>query len=114
MSNSKKQTKKEPSVLLGIPDGDIEIDNDAYITKLGGLPVSKPYRIQKVEWPLIAIQVWLEPKTPPSSKVCKCRICDKPMYLIFQSYVPLPDSPYHRTLYVWGCNKRSCMRKEGR
>lgn len=40
MSNKKQQTKKEPSVLLGIPDGDIEVDNDAYITKLGGLPVS--------------------------------------------------------------------------
>jgi hypothetical protein len=40
MSNNKKQTKKDTSVLLGIPDGDIEVDNDAYITKLGGLPVS--------------------------------------------------------------------------
>lgn len=40
MSN-KKQTKKEAPVLLGIPDGEIELDNDAYITKLGGLPVSR-------------------------------------------------------------------------
>ncbi|GAA5795112.1 programmed cell death protein 2 [Helicostylum pulchrum] len=94
MSN-KKQIKKEAPVLLGIPDGEIELDNDAYITKLGGLPV------------------WLDPKTPPSSKVCQCRVCGDSMYLIFQSYVPLPDSPYHRVLYVWGCNKRSCMRKEG-
>jgi hypothetical protein len=38
MSN-KKQNKKETPVLLGLPDGDIEVDNDAYITKLGGLPV---------------------------------------------------------------------------
>ncbi|KAF1806252.1 programmed cell death protein 2 [Mucor lusitanicus] len=95
MSNKKQQTKKEPSVLLGIPDGDIEVDNDAYITKLGGLPV------------------WLEPSKPPSSKVCECRICHNPMYLIFQSYVPLQESPYHRVLYVWACNRRSCMRKEG-
>lgn len=39
MSN-KKQVKKEPTVLLGIPDGEIKVDTDAYITKLGGLPVS--------------------------------------------------------------------------
>lgn len=38
--SSKKQTKKEAPVLLGIPDGEIEVDNDAYITKIGGLPVS--------------------------------------------------------------------------
>jgi hypothetical protein len=38
MSN-KKQFKKETPILLGIPDGEIELDNDAYITKLGGLPV---------------------------------------------------------------------------
>lgn len=39
MSN-KKQAKKETPILLGVPDGKIELDNDAYITKLGGLPVS--------------------------------------------------------------------------
>lgn len=36
---SKKQSKKESPVLLGFPDGPIEQDNDAYVTKLGGLPV---------------------------------------------------------------------------
>ncbi|CEP16280.1 hypothetical protein [Parasitella parasitica] len=95
MSKKNKQTKNEPCVLLGIPDGDIEADNDVYVTKLGGLPI------------------WLEPSKPPSSKVCQCRICHKPMYLIFQSYVPLQGSPYHRVLYVWACNRRSCMRKDG-
>ncbi|KAI7897925.1 programmed cell death protein 2 [Cokeromyces recurvatus] len=94
MSN-KKQSKKNSNVLLGFLDGKIEIDDDAYATKLGGLPV------------------WLDPKSPPSSKVCKCHNCGDPMYLIFQSYAPLSDSPYHRVFYVWGCNKRSCMRKEG-
>ena len=48
MSNKKQQTKKEPSILLGIPDGDIEVDNDAYITKLGGLPVSKCSRMSSL------------------------------------------------------------------
>lgn len=36
------------------------------------------------------------------------------MYLIFQGYVPLPDSIYHRVIYVWGCNRRQCMHKSGR
>ncbi|KAI8340969.1 programmed cell death protein 2 [Choanephora cucurbitarum] len=92
---NKKQSKKEVPVFLGLPDGEIEVDNDAYVTKLGGLPL------------------WLEPSKPPSSQLCHCKVCRKPMYLIFQSYAPLPDSPYHRVLYVWGCNRRACMRKEG-
>ncbi|KAI8352095.1 programmed cell death protein 2 [Blakeslea trispora] len=92
---NKKQSKKEAPVLLGLPDGEIETDNDAYVTKLGGLPL------------------WLEPSKPPSFQTCRCKVCQKPMYLIFQSYAPLPDSPYHRVLYVWGCNRRACMRKEG-
>lgn len=33
------QVKKEAAILLGMPDGDIKDDTDAYITKLGGLPV---------------------------------------------------------------------------
>ncbi|KAI9480630.1 MAG: programmed cell death protein 2 [Benjaminiella poitrasii] len=88
-------SKKNSNVLLGFPDVNVENDNDAYATKLGGLPV------------------WLDPKSPPSSNVCKCRICGDYMYLIFQSYASLPESSYHRVLYVWACNKRSCMRKEG-
>jgi hypothetical protein len=47
MSN-KKYNKKEPTVLLGFPDGDIEVDNDVYITKLGGLPVSTKHDLFKV------------------------------------------------------------------
>ncbi|KAI8977137.1 programmed cell death protein 2 [Mycotypha africana] len=94
MSN-KKQSNKDSTVLLGFPDEEIELDNDAYATKIGGLPI------------------WLDPKTPPSSQICHCKICKQPMYLIFQTYAPLPDSPYHRVMYVWACNKRSCMRKEG-
>ncbi|CAO3586806.1 unnamed protein product [Absidia cylindrospora] len=35
------------------------------------------------------------------------------MYLLCQTYVPLPDSVYHRVIYIWACNRRSCMRKEG-
>jgi pre-rRNA-processing protein TSR4 len=35
------------------------------------------------------------------------------MYLIFQGYAPLDDSIYHRTMYVWACNKRLCIKQPG-
>jgi pre-rRNA-processing protein TSR4 len=35
------------------------------------------------------------------------------MYLIFQGYVPLEDSIYHRAVYVWACNRRICIKKPG-
>ncbi|KAG0172878.1 hypothetical protein DFQ28_009884 [Apophysomyces sp. BC1034] len=90
---------KKPAtpVLLGVPDGAIptEDDMDPYTTKIGGVPV------------------WLNSEKPPSSDYCRCRICHQWMYLIFQGYVPLPDSIYHRVIYVWACNRRACMRKPG-
>ncbi|KAJ8663169.1 hypothetical protein O0I10_001346 [Lichtheimia ornata] len=93
----KKAPKHKDPVLLGLPDGAIESsdDVDAYITKIGGVPV------------------WLDAEKLPSPKVLECGNCRRPMYLIFQGYVPLADSPYHRVIYVWGCNQRLCMRKEG-
>ncbi|KAG1453578.1 hypothetical protein G6F46_009903 [Rhizopus delemar] len=94
MSN-KKGSKQHSNVQLGIPDGEIEVDNDAYASKIGGTPL------------------WLDPNTPPSSDYCTCRVCRDKMYLLFQSYAPLPDSAFHRVVYVWACNKRSCMKKEG-
>ncbi|KAL0092223.1 programmed cell death protein 2 [Phycomyces blakesleeanus] len=89
--------KKAVPVLIGKPDGPVQPDEDvdAYSTKIGGLPV------------------WLNPDQPPSVKACTCQVCGSFMYLIFQGYVPLPDSPYHRVIYVWACNKRECMRKDG-
>lgn len=35
------------------------------------------------------------------------------MYMIFQGYVPLEDSIYHRVIYVWACNRRICIKKPG-
>ncbi|KAF7732478.1 hypothetical protein EC973_003223 [Apophysomyces ossiformis] len=96
-SGQKGSKKTATPILLGIPDGAIpaEEDKDPYITKIGGMPV------------------WLLSDKPPSSELCRCRICNQWMYLIFQGYVPLPDSVYHRVIYVWACNRRACMRKPG-
>ncbi|CAO3704030.1 unnamed protein product [Rhizopus stolonifer] len=92
---SNKKESKQNNVLLGTPDGEIETDNDVYATKLGGTPL------------------WLDQNKAPSSDYCKCRICGDYMYLLFQSYAPLVDSAFHRVVYVWACNKRLCMKKEG-
>jgi pre-rRNA-processing protein TSR4 len=35
------------------------------------------------------------------------------MYLVFQGYVPLENSIYHRAMYVWACNRRICIKKPG-
>jgi hypothetical protein len=42
MSN-KKGSKQHSNVQLGIPDGEIEVDNDAYASKIGGTPVNLKY-----------------------------------------------------------------------
>ncbi|KAI8394192.1 programmed cell death protein 2 [Radiomyces spectabilis] len=96
-SSSKKTSKTATPVLLALPDGELEEadDTDVYTTKLGGKPI------------------WLQPDQPPSSSICRCDICHEWMYLVFQGYVPLPKSAFHRVLYLWICNRRSCMRKPG-
>lgn len=38
---SNKKQSKQSNVLLGLPDGEIEVDNDAYASKIGGIPVKK-------------------------------------------------------------------------
>ncbi|KAI7849289.1 hypothetical protein BDC45DRAFT_448833 [Circinella umbellata] len=95
--NNKKKPTKDP-ILLGFPDGSIESDQDTdpFSTKIGGVPV------------------WLQLDFAPPSEYLKCGICKQAMYLLFQGYVPLPNSIYHRVIYVWACNRRLCMRKEGR
>ncbi|KAI9277022.1 programmed cell death protein 2 [Phascolomyces articulosus] len=93
---NKKKATPDP-VLLGFPDGSIdpEQDSDAYSTKIGGVPV------------------WLQSGFAPPAEYLKCGICRQSMYLLFQGYVPLANSIYHRVIYVWACNRRLCMRKEG-
>ncbi|KAI8145021.1 hypothetical protein BJV82DRAFT_45042 [Fennellomyces sp. T-0311] len=94
---SKRKPQPDP-VLLGLPDGaiDPEQDSDPYATKIGGVPV------------------WLNNHHPVPSDHYQCGVCRKPMYLLFQGYVPLATSMYHRVIYVWACNRRLCMRKAGR
>ncbi|KAF9437164.1 hypothetical protein BGZ76_001774 [Entomortierella beljakovae] len=93
-TSSKKSTGP---ILLGLPDSPMERqdDVDPYITKIGGVPT------------------WLNEKMPASSKYGVCGACGKNMHLLIQAYVPLDKSPYDRVVYVWACNQRLCMRKNG-
>ncbi|KAG0004047.1 hypothetical protein BGZ80_008730 [Entomortierella chlamydospora] len=89
--------KSTGPVLLGLPDSPMEHqdDVDPYITKIGGVPS------------------WLDQDMPAPSKYGICGACGKNLYLILQAYVPLERSPYDRVVYVWACNQRLCMRKNG-
>ncbi|KAG0277658.1 hypothetical protein BGZ96_002765 [Linnemannia gamsii] len=90
-------SKKAGPILLGMPDSPMESqdDIDPYVTKIGGVPL------------------WLSEDLPASSKYGVCEACGKNMYLLLQAYVPLESSPYDRVVYVWACNQRLCMRKNG-
>ncbi|WEW60510.1 hypothetical protein PRK78_005997 [Emydomyces testavorans] len=82
------------SVLLGYASD--EATDDA-ISHLGG-------------WP-----TWLDPSTPPPGNFARCKSCNDPMPLLLQLNADLPEHFPHdeRWLYVFGCTKRTCNRKQG-
>ncbi|KAG2181250.1 hypothetical protein INT43_008833 [Umbelopsis isabellina] len=95
--SAKGQNKQQSKVMLGMPDIPIDEDNDndAYATKIGGKPI------------------WLKKNQYPQNSVQYCGCCKGSMYLIFQGYAPLENSIYHRTMYVWACNRRLCIKQPG-
>jgi pre-rRNA-processing protein TSR4 len=87
----------ETAVLLGIPDGVVETETDikdAAVSRIGGHPAMLPSR------------------EPPFSS-SQCKICSYPMELLVQVWCPLEDSPMDRALYIWGCSRSTCQRKDG-
>lgn len=87
----------ETDVLLGVPDGRVESDNDlrdAAVSRIGGLPALLPSR---------------EPPFPSS----QCKNCSSPMELLVQIWCPFENSPMDRALYIWGCARASCQRQPG-
>ncbi|KAE8747640.1 hypothetical protein FOCC_FOCC005619 [Frankliniella occidentalis] len=78
------------NVFLGFDD---EVISEKYksqvnfsTNKLGGKP----------DWPIDGV-------TSPL-----CKLCGLPPPLILQIYAPLENSPYHRTLYLFGCLSPNC------
>ncbi|KAI0154539.1 programmed cell death protein 2 [Xylariaceae sp. FL1272] len=84
----------ETNVLLGYASKDF--DGDA-TSRLGGEPE------------------WLDPSTPPSAALARCKICKDLMVLLLQLNGELPDRfPGHeRRLFVFACKKKSCQRRDG-
>ncbi|KAH6677497.1 programmed cell death protein 2 [Halenospora varia] len=84
----------ETNVLLGYAAKE---PTDDTISQLGGRPT------------------WLNPTTPPSAALAKCKICNDLMVLLLQLNGDLPEHfPGHeRRLYVLTCRRKTCRRKEG-
>ena len=60
-------------------------------------------------------QTWIDPATPPSAALAKCKVCNDLMVLLLQLNGELPEYfPGHeRRLYVLTCRRKTCRRKEG-
>ncbi|EGO28781.1 hypothetical protein SERLADRAFT_406196 [Serpula lacrymans var. lacrymans S7.9] len=87
----------ETAVLLGIPDGPIDTQSDladAAVSRIGGTPAFLPAR-------------------EPSLSSSQCANCAETMELLVQLWCPFEDSPMDRALYVWGCARSSCQKKDG-
>ncbi|KAH9933363.1 programmed cell death protein 2 [Fomitopsis serialis] len=87
----------ETNVQLGLSDGPIETSEDlrdARVSRLGGHAVflSSP---------------------PPPATSAQCKTCGEPMSLLAQVWCPLEESPNDRALYVWGCGRGACQKKDG-
>jgi pre-rRNA-processing protein TSR4 len=61
------------------------------------------------------LQTWLEDSTPPPGNFAKCKVCNHPMPLLLQLNGDLPEHfpDNERMLYVFGCTRRACSRKNG-
>lgn len=60
-------------------------------------------------------QKWLDGQTAPDGALAKCKVCNSLMSLYLQLNGDLHDRfPGHeRRLYVFGCRRKACRRKEG-
>jgi pre-rRNA-processing protein TSR4 len=111
--------RTETSVFLGIPDGPVESASDfkdVAVSRIGGLPV-RFIPIQPRTSILLSIylqrsQALLSHKVPFDSS--HCQHCKNPMELLVQLWAPFENSPYDRAVYVWGCARSGCQRKDGR
>ncbi|KAF8627680.1 hypothetical protein AX15_004299 [Amanita polypyramis BW_CC] len=96
-SDDEGQPDIETSVLLGVPDGAIDVATDltdAAVSRIGGRPTFLPSR---------------EPPITSSH----CKVCDRPMELLVQIWCPFEGSPMDRALYIWGCARPGCQKKQG-
>lgn len=82
-------------VSLGLPDGPLDPSDESnpLVSRIGG----------KVAWlPLTNL---------PPKEISICQQCEREMQLLVQIFAPLEDSPFDRSLIVWGCSRATCQRK---
>ncbi|XP_067665340.1 programmed cell death protein 2-like [Haliotis asinina] len=77
------------TVLLGVPDTEVDSPTTWDVNKIGGHP-----------------DLMIPLSTP------KCEGCSSLMLHVLQIYCPLELSPFHRCLHVFACSTRSCWNKE--
>ncbi|PWN50763.1 hypothetical protein IE53DRAFT_386929 [Violaceomyces palustris] len=87
----------EPSVTdvhLGVADGSLENDDESnpLVSRIGGRAA------------------WLPLSSVPPKEVTRCANCKQSMQLLVQIFAPLVDSPFDRSLLVWGCARPTCQR----
>lgn len=119
-SDDEETTETQTSVLLGLPDGTIAnpLDlADPAVSRMGGIPVpiilclamSQPVEIYHRHFKAFPRRV-----APPPIALAQCKVCNSIMELLVQLWCPFEASPYDRVLYVWGCSRMPCQKKEGR
>ncbi|KAK7210475.1 hypothetical protein V2G26_017653 [Clonostachys chloroleuca] len=93
-SDSSDGEFEETNVLLGYASK--EADEDT-ISRLGGVPD------------------WLDADHPPSAALARCKVCKDLMVLLLQLNGELAERfPGHeRRIYVFGCRRSTCRRKDG-
>ncbi|KAF2155186.1 hypothetical protein K461DRAFT_238650 [Myriangium duriaei CBS 260.36] len=93
-SSDGEEDYTETNVLLGYASKDATDDT---ISHLGGQPA------------------WLDSTTPPPGQLAKCKACNGLLTLLLELNGDLPERfPGHeRRLYLWGCRRKACRRKEG-
>ncbi|KAK4685357.1 pre-rRNA-processing protein TSR4, partial [Tremellales sp. Uapishka_1] len=94
-SSSSSSSLLYTNTLLALPDGPISVSSDLSshtISLLGGYPTFS---------------------TLPESISINCGVCHDAIPLLTQVYCPLENGENDRTLYVFGCNKAKCQRRDG-
>lgn len=95
-SSSSTSTLPISNTLLALPDGPIPAghpDRTSYtISYIGGYP----------SFPSADVP-----------KEVKCGSCHQAIPLLAQVYCPPEGGENDRTVYVWGCSRRKCQRREG-
>ncbi|RJE23464.1 PDCD2_C domain protein [Aspergillus sclerotialis] len=84
----------DTGVLLGYASEEVIDDT---ISHLGGLPT------------------WLDASTPPPGDFANCKVCNRPMHLLLELHGDLPEHfpDDERRLYIFGCCRKTCNRKQG-